>query len=153
MFRAKPWIKALGQVALLSGCPKKELACFDSKATELRLPAGTVLLDEESVGRQVFMVAKGTVAIKASGGASRALGPGAFLGEVGLLDPAPEASTITTVTEVTVYVMHKGEFQGFVDEAPTVRQRLESIPADPRVGIDAPSSAPNVTPLALASSA
>ena len=52
------------------------------------------------------------------------LGPGAFLGELGLLDKGPRTATVIAQGPVETLVLGPREFAGLLDEVPSISHKL-----------------------------
>jgi CRP-like cAMP-binding protein len=52
------------------------------------------------------------------------LGPGAYFGELSLLDKGPRTATVTALTPLTVLVLGPREFSGVLDEVPELAHKL-----------------------------
>ena len=89
---------------------------------------------------EVFLILKGRIRawVLDEGGQPRSLGDsteGACIGEMAVLDPAPRAATVTTLTEVTTLILDGGSFRDVLHDHPAVAegvlrvmtQRLRSV--------------------------
>ena len=56
-----------------------------------------------------------------------ALGPGAVVGELSLLDHGPRTATVTTDTEATVLVLDQRHFSAVIDEVPTIGHKIMGV--------------------------
>jgi len=52
------------------------------------------------------------------------LGPGAFFGELALLDRAPRNATVRADTDMELFVIGQREFAGLLDEVPGLAHKL-----------------------------
>src|SRR3954449_5866569 len=90
---------------LLSDCSIKELKSARSLLTLLTIPAGEVVLRENSVGREFMIVVDGTVSVTRGTGEETEMlgtvGEGGIIGEMALLNNTPRSATITTATPTT----------------------------------------------------
>src|SRR4029078_7662073 len=82
----------LRNVPLFAGCSKAELQQVAQLADELDLAEGATLIREGERGREVIVVADGTVKVTRSGKALRELGAGDFIGEIALVVDRPRAA-------------------------------------------------------------
>lgn len=114
----------LGAVPLFNACSKKELGRIAKAATEMSFPDGTVLMAQDDTAREAFILTSGTAIVKRNGRKVAELGPGAFLGELGLLDRGPRTATVVAQGPVEALVLGPREFAGLLDEVPTLAHKL-----------------------------
>jgi CRP/FNR family transcriptional regulator, cyclic AMP receptor protein len=121
---AKPWIERLHEIDLFSQCTDKELEQIDALMTEVRLPAGRVLMREGEIGLEAFVVESGEAVVTRAGAELARRGPGTIVGEMALIDGSPRSATVTTATPVTAYVLNLGEFASLLADAPDVAAKI-----------------------------
>ena len=114
----------LAQVPLFNACSKKELAMIAKATTELSFPDGTELMKQDHSAREAFVLTEGTVVVKRNGRKVAELGPGAFLGELGLLDKGSRTATVVAQGPVETLVLGPREFAGLLDEVPSISHKL-----------------------------
>lgn len=114
----------LASVPLFNACSKKELQRIARVTTEMAFPDGTVLMNQDETAREAFILTEGTVLVKRNGRKVAELGPGAFLGELGLLDRGPRTATVVTQGRVEALVVGPREFAGLLDDVPTIAHKL-----------------------------
>src|ERR1700730_17464640 len=88
----------LAQVPLFSACSKKDLQHIARRAEHVDVPAGKVLVREGAAGAEFFIILHGTAEVSMRGRKVATLGPGAFFGDLALLDKAPRNATVTALT-------------------------------------------------------
>lgn len=116
--------RALARLELFHDCSPAELRAVDSLVTEVRVPAGRVLMEEGTRGLDFLVVVEGTATVTRAGRHVGEVGAGSFLGELALLDDAPRTATVTAATPMRVYALNPFEFRGLLDAAPSVRARV-----------------------------
>lgn len=114
----------LSQVPLFTACSKKELGMIAKATTEMSFPDGTELMKQDQSSREAFVLTEGTVVVKRNGRKVAELGPGAFLGELGLLDKGPRTATVVAQGPVEALVLGPREFAGLLDEVPSIAHKL-----------------------------
>ena len=114
----------LASVSLFSACSKKELQAVAKASDEVALPAGKVLCEQGSIGREAFVILEGTAGVRINGKPVTTLGPGACVGEMALLDHGPRTATVVADTDLNVLVIGAREFAGIVDEVPAIAHKL-----------------------------
>ena len=117
-------IDLLGEIPLFRGCSKDELKHIDRAATQADYPAGQVLCSEGAVGRELIMLVDGEARIERGGKEIAVVGPGAFIGEMSLLDGGPRTATVTATTAVKALVLPTREFWQVIDDVPAIAHRL-----------------------------
>ena len=121
---AKSPIDLLAQIPLFKGCSKDELRRIDRAATRAEYPAGAVLCQEGTVGRELILILDGEATVERSGKTVARVGPADFIGEMSLLDGGPRSATVTTTTPVNALVLPTREFWQVLDEVPPIAHKL-----------------------------
>ncbi len=116
--------EALGKIPLLSGLSKKQLLEVARHADELTVPGGDVLTREGEIGREAFLVARGSVTVRRKGRKLATRGPGDVIGEMSLLDNKPRSATCKTNEETVVLVMSSRDFSTLLGEVPGLCRKL-----------------------------
>jgi len=114
----------LAAVPLFNACSKKELGIIAKASTEMSFPDGTELMKQDQSAREAFVLTEGTVVVKRNNRKVAELGPGAFLGEMGLLDKGPRTATVIAQGPVEALVLGPREFAGLLDEVPSISHKL-----------------------------
>ncbi len=118
------YLDHLAQVPLFASLSKKELQTIARASDELALPAGRVLVEQDTSGHECFILVDGTVTVARNGRTIATLGPGAYFGELSLLDKGPRTATVTAETPVTVLVLGPREFSTVLDEIPAITHKM-----------------------------
>jgi len=119
----------LKSVPLFADLDRHELDVLASASTELRLPAGKVLMTEGRVAHEMFVVMEGTLEVTKEGEHVADIGPGGFAGEMALLTHAHRHATVTTKTEVLVLDIDGRSFQVVLEEAPLIAVKMLPVVA------------------------
>lgn len=114
----------LKTIWLFSSCSASELRKIRSSLDEVTVPAGKVLVEEGSLGREFFLIVEGTAKVTRKGRKVATLGPGSYFGELSLLDRGPRSASVVSDTELTVLVLSQREFTGVLDSVPTIGRKL-----------------------------
>lgn len=75
--------------------------------TRRRFNKGEVLLEEGDPGESMIVLDEGTVDVQSGGRTIASLQPGATIGEMALLDPAPRSATVVATTSVVAFEIHR----------------------------------------------
>lgn len=117
-------LDALREVPLFSACSNKELDKVAKASDEIRMTAGTLIVDQGQTGREAFIIVEGEVEVKRNGRRVASLGPGAIVGELSLLDHGPRTATATCETDCTLLVIDSRRFTGVLDSVPAISHKL-----------------------------
>lgn len=114
----------LAAVSLFSACSKKELQAVARASDEVNLAAGRVLCEQNSVGREAFVIIEGTAEVRRNGRKVATVGPGSCVGEMALLDHGPRTATVTAESDMKVLVLGAREFSAIIDDVPAISHKL-----------------------------
>lgn len=118
------YLTNLGSVPLFAACSKKELQAVARASDEIDLPAGRVLCEQGSAGREAFVIIDGTAVVRRNDKKVASLGPGVCVGELALLDHGPRTATVVADTDMKVLVIGAREFAGILEAVPTIAHKL-----------------------------
>jgi CRP-like cAMP-binding protein len=124
-----PVVQPVGQIELkevpiFEGCSQRQLQSVARIARVLDVPAGTVLTRIGDPGDEFFLILDGTVSVEVAAGQPVPLRPGAFFGEMSLLDGGPRSATVVTDTPARLLVVNRGHFSVLRREVPELTQIL-----------------------------
>lgn len=114
----------LSQVQLFSACTNRELSHIAQACDEVTVKAGTVLVEEGTVGHEFYLIIDGQAAVERGGQQVATLGPGQYFGELALLDGAPRNATVRAASDMTLILLGQREFAALLDSWPTVAHKL-----------------------------
>ncbi|MBP7585561.1 MAG: GGDEF domain-containing protein [Spirochaetes bacterium] len=119
----------LKNVDILSGLSDAEigemLPCFGAR----EFPGGDVLFREGDVGRELYIVESGEIAvgIKIPGGGEKEIArirPGDFFGEMSIFDDAPRSATCRTERGAALLSLNRDTFFRLIDEHPGIAVKV-----------------------------
>ncbi len=116
-------IDHLREVLLFEGCTDDQLREIASRADEIAVPAGYVLVYEGDWGHEVFVVADGSARVTVGGRAVAELGPGSVIGELAVLNPGPRTATVTASTSMRFFVFDQDAFEELLERHTLVARR------------------------------
>ena len=90
-------VAALHRVELFAGIPGRVLAAVAEAASERRVSQGEVLMEEGAVEAHLYAIVDGRVKVHRGDRTLVELGPGATVGELAVLVPAPRAASVTAI--------------------------------------------------------
>ena len=111
-------------VPLFAGATDKELDAVARVARTVEFPQGAVICAEGVTGIGLHVIAAGTVNVSSSHSADARLGPGAFFGEIALVDGGSRMATVTAETPVTTLAIVSWEFRHIMETQPQVLHHL-----------------------------
>lgn len=117
-------IELLRNVALFSSCSDRELRKIAALADEVEVPAGHVLTVEGEPGSEFFVIAEGKAKVVIGRRKVAALGPGAFVGEMSLLDHGPRVATVTAQSPMRLFVLDARQFSSMLNEVPFIGRKM-----------------------------
>jgi CRP-like cAMP-binding protein len=114
----------LSKIWMFSACSAGQLKTIRKSIEEVNVPAGRVLCEEGSLGREFFFIVEGTAAVTRDGKKVARLEPGRYFGELSLLDRKPRSATVVSETPMTLLVLEQRRFNGLLDDMPTLSHKL-----------------------------
>ncbi|HEY7105093.1 MAG TPA: cyclic nucleotide-binding domain-containing protein [Acidimicrobiia bacterium] len=124
MASKKAYVDHLRSIPLFAGCTRKELELIARSGDEIKMTAGTVLVDQGQTGHEAFVVMDGTVTVKRNGRKVATLEPGAIVGELSLLDHGPRTARVECETDCTLFVISQRHFLAVIDDVPSLAHKL-----------------------------
>lgn len=114
----------LCSVPLFADASDKELDAIARVARTVEFPANAVICAEGVSGVGLHVIAHGSVRVTSSHSAPVSLGPGAYFGEIAVIDGGPRMATVTAETAVTTLAIVSWELRTIMDNQPQVTRRL-----------------------------
>ncbi len=119
MLLAVERVALLRHVEMFSRTPGRVLAGMAHVLVEVSFPVGGVLMASGAVEDWLYVVADGEVEVVREDRRVR-MGPGSVVGEMEVLDSQPRSATVTALTPVLAFRLHKDAF----DEAIRLRPEI-----------------------------
>ncbi len=114
----------LSKIWMFSTSSARDLRTIRRALEEVTVPAGRVLCEEGTIGREFFLIVEGTAAVKRNGRKVATLGPGDYFGELALLDRRPRSATVVSETEMLLLVLGQRQFNGVLDAVPALARKM-----------------------------
>ena len=124
MASKKAYVEHLKSVPLFASCTRKELELIARSGDEIKMTAGTVLVDQGQTGHEAFVVVDGQVTVKRNGRKIATLGEGAIVGELALLDHGPRTASVVCATDCTLFVLDQRHFRTVLEKHPSISLKL-----------------------------
>jgi CRP-like cAMP-binding protein len=113
--RSDPFVDALATVPLFSACSKRELQVVAKKVERVAVPDGTTLVVEGAAGTEFFVIVDGSARVVRHGREVAILGPGAFFGDLALLDRAPRNASVIAQTPMELAKLNQRGFDELLE--------------------------------------
>lgn len=121
-------LELLKRTPLLAGLSQRDLEEVGRLADEVDVKAGKVLMRQDEMGREFFVVIDGRITIERGGQVISTMGPGDYFGEIALVVERPRTATATVETDSSLLVLNHREFHSLMERFPSIRMSvLESI--------------------------
>jgi CRP/FNR family cyclic AMP-dependent transcriptional regulator len=121
---------ALRGVPLLAGLNDKQLRIIERQAKEVTFSEGKILCKEGETGTGLHVILEGETKVQVRGRTRRRMGPGAFYGEIALLDGGPRTATVVAETDGRLLSIPFWNFKNLIKEYPTMALKmLEEVAA------------------------
>ena len=124
MVSKKASLDSLRNVSLFASCSMKDLQKIAKAGDEIKMAAGTLIVDQGQTGREAFVVLDGTVTVKRNGKKVATLGAGTVVGELSLLDHGPRTATVICETDCTLMIITQRHFSAVIDDVPALAHKL-----------------------------
>ncbi|HXY27616.1 MAG TPA: cyclic nucleotide-binding domain-containing protein [Acidimicrobiales bacterium] len=114
----------LSKIWLFSTSSAKELRSIRRALEEVRVPAGKVLCEQGTVGREFFLIVDGQASVRRNNRKVATLAPTQYFGEMALLDRRPRSATVVADTDMTLLVLGQRQFNGLLDAMPSLARKM-----------------------------
>src|SRR6266849_7902200 len=115
-------IERLKEVRIFEECSQRQLRSIARIARVVDAPAGTMLTRADELGDEFFLILDGTATVDVATETRGPLPPGAFFGEMSLLDGGPRS--IVAETPVRLLAISRRNFSVLLKEVPALTQSL-----------------------------
>jgi len=122
-----PRLQLLKNVVLFKDLSMRDLAMVDSLMHERRYLADEVIFDEGEEGQGLFLVLSGRVKITLPASVNAVLielGPGAFFGEVALLDQSVRTAQARAIDDTQIAALFRADFYSLLETHSAIASRI-----------------------------
>ncbi len=109
---------------MFAGCTPEELAEIDQLADEVHVPEGRVVLRQGDLGQEFALIVDGEAEVVKDGEVVAELGPGAYFGEVALLDSVTRTASVRAKTDMVLQVLDRRGFNTLLDDQPRLARSM-----------------------------
>jgi CRP/FNR family cyclic AMP-dependent transcriptional regulator len=120
-------VQALGSTDLFSGVGKRALNAIAEQARVVHHDAGKEITEEGGGAVGFHLITEGEASVTVHGGSRPALGPGAYFGEISLIDGKPRSATVRAETPLTTISLASWSFLPILDDQPEVSKALLKV--------------------------
>jgi cAMP-dependent protein kinase regulator len=115
---------SLRSVPLFESLSSDERRTIAQHADEIEVPEGTELVRQGEFAYEFFVLEEGTAEVVRDGERVAELGPGDFLGEMGIVSKAVRNATVVTTSPARAIVMTEQAFRSTRALNPSVADRI-----------------------------
>jgi CRP-like cAMP-binding protein len=123
-------VAVLQRVRLLSAVPGNRLIAVARLLEEVRVGPGVTIIERGAVEDWLFVVADGKVRVHVDTRTIVESGPGAVVGELAVLAPAPRSASVTTMESSLLLRLRRGPFEELLDDRPEIARVVISTLAN-----------------------
>jgi len=117
-------VEMLRKTPLWSGLTEKELKVIARSFKELKYESGDVIVRRGESGIGFYLIADGTVEVRADGRVLSKLGPGQFFGEMALLDGQPRSADVVALERSRCLALSSWSFKSILSQYPKMAVKL-----------------------------
>lgn len=117
-------VELLRKVPLFQGCSDRQLGNIVASTKEVHFEEGRVICHEGESGVGLHVVIEGETKVQVGGRTKRRLGPGAFFGEIALLDGGSRSATVVADTDVVTLSLPTWAFRSTLKANPTLALKM-----------------------------
>ncbi|MDO8392038.1 MAG: cyclic nucleotide-binding domain-containing protein [Actinomycetota bacterium] len=115
------------QIPLFAGFTKHDLEHIHAVATSLNIKKGDVLMEEGTIGHEMFVIISGAVEVTHRGQHVADILAGGFAGELALLCNRPRNSKVVAKVDSTVLHIDGRGFMALLDDVPHLAVKMLPI--------------------------
>ena len=114
----------LARTRLFAGVDPAGLERIAARMTELDVPADRVIVRQGEIGTGFFVVVSGAVRVVRDGETLAELGPGAFFGELSVIDRQPRLAQVISSRPTTCLALASWDFEAVIGDQPSVAMAI-----------------------------
>jgi cAMP-dependent protein kinase regulator len=127
--------KSLRSVPLFDSLSKGDRRSIAQHTDEVDAPEGTELVRQGDFAYEFFVIEEGTADVVRDGRRVAELGPGDFLGEMGIVGHTVRNATVVTTSPARVIVMSEQALRSMRASNPTVADRITAAVEERRAAL------------------
>ena len=114
----------LARVQLFGGVDRAGVEQIAARCGEVEFPAGYTIVLQGQIGNGLYILVKGTAQVVRGGEVLATLGPGAFFGELAVIDQMPRMASVVAVDAITCLALASWDLIRLLEEQPTISLNL-----------------------------
>lgn len=119
-----PIADLLGSVDLFRDLSRRELRAVAGLTQEVGFEPGVTVAAEGEAGGRFYLIVEGQARVRVQGSTKAMLGPGAYFGEISLIDGRPRSATVTAETALRTLSLATFNFRPLLAEHPAIGHKL-----------------------------
>ena len=119
-------VDLLAGVPLFADLSAADLKRIASVAKRMRYREGAVVVEEGATGGRFFVIQSGTAKVVVRGRTRATLGPGAYFGELSVLDGEPRTASVVAAEPLEVWSIADFNFRPLLKDRPALALKLLS---------------------------
>jgi CRP/FNR family transcriptional regulator len=120
-------VDRLRRVTLFSALGQDEVKRFVDAATVTEHPAGEALTEQGALGHRFHLLLEGAAEVERDGRRLGSVGPGDFVGELGLLGGGPSTATVQCTEPTTCLTLRREVFWEVLEAEPSIALRILEV--------------------------
>jgi CRP/FNR family transcriptional regulator, cyclic AMP receptor protein len=116
----------LQSIPLFESLPREARSVVAQHADQIEVPKGTELVRQGEFAYEFFIIESGAADVLRDGERIAELGPGDFLGEMGIVSKATRNATVVTTIVSDVIVMTEQAFRSMSRSSPDIASKIEA---------------------------
>ena len=117
-------VDLLAGVPLFADLGRADLTRIAAVAKRMRFAADAVIVEEGSAGGRFYVIQTGTARVVTKGRTRATLGPGAYFGELSVLDGEPRTATVVAAEPMEVWSIADFNFRPLLKDRPALAVKL-----------------------------
>jgi len=119
--------RELRSIPLFESLTSEERRAIAPHADQIEVREGTELVRQGDFAYEFFVLEEGTAEVTRDGEHVNDLGPGDFLGEMGIVSKAVRNATVVTTSDARVVVMTEQALRSMARTNPGVAERIKAV--------------------------
>jgi CRP/FNR family cyclic AMP-dependent transcriptional regulator len=117
----------LRQATVFSALGEDQVQRFAAAATTTEHPAGESLTEQGTLGHRFYLMLDGAAEVERDGHRLATIGPGDFVGELGLLGGGPSTATVRCTEPTRCLTLRREAFWEVLEEEPAIALRILEV--------------------------
>lgn len=120
-------VKALSSSKLFKNIDEEILDALSDLVQPIEIPKGDLLMRDGGVGRAMYVIAEGELAIMHENEVIAQLYKDDIVGELSLMAPIPRTAQVKALSSCTLYRIKRGELMHLLKQQPTIALNMIKV--------------------------